>query len=84
MDTVTKVSGRGTSSRNVKSGKSTWAGEQYKEYQQKRKEIANDAYVTVGRGTKNIKLGNITNSKSTSTKGRYVSVGRGTGRRKLN
>ena len=84
MGTVTKVSGRGTSSRNVKSSKSTWAGEQYKEYQQKRTEIANDAYVTVGRGTKNIKLSNITNTKSTSTKGHYVSVGRGTGRRKLN
>lgn len=84
MGIVTKVSGRGTSRKNVKNSKSTWAGERYKEYQKKQKEIANDAYVTVGRGTKNIKLADIKDTKTTSTKGHYVSVGRGTGRRKLN
>ena len=83
MGSVTKISGRGTSRRNVKNSKSTWAGEKYKEYQQKQKEIATDSYVTVGRGTKNIKLGDIKNTKTISTKGHYVSVGRGTGRRKL-
>lgn len=80
------VGGRGTSRRSVKelSKKSNWSGDDYKAYQKQMKEKARDAYVTVGRGTKKIKLGDIKESKSTSAKGRYVSMGRGTGRRKIN
>lgn len=80
------VGGRGTSRRSVKelTKKNNWAGDSYKEYQKQLKDKAGDAYVTVGRGTKKIKLSDIKESKSASAKGRYVSMGRGTGRRKVN
>lgn len=80
------VGGRGTSRRSVKDlrkEKDNWAGEKYKEHQKDVKNKAGDAYVTVGRGTKKIKLSEIKESKAPSAKGHYVSMGRGTGRRKV-
>lgn len=78
-----RVGGRGTSRRTAEDDEMKFSGESFKEYQRKRKELAGDSYVTVGRGTKKIKLSDIKETKSTSAKGRYVSMGRGTGRRKV-
>lgn len=84
MGKVVKVGGRGTSRRTVdEDDKTNWAGDSFKEYQQKRKDAAGDEYVSMGRGTRKVKLKDIKETKSADTKGRYVSTGRGTGRRKL-
>ena len=49
-----------------------------------RKDKAKDVYVSVGRGTSKIKMGDIADTAGRSSgKGRYVSTGRGTGRRKI-
>jgi len=79
------IGGRGTSRRPVKELRKTpVSGEAYKEYQKKVKESAKDTYITVGRGTKTIKFGDLKEGSGTSSaKGRYVSMGRGTGRRKV-
>ena len=79
------IGGRGTSRRPVKELKKTpISGEAYKEYQRKVKESAKDTYISVGRGTKKIKFGDLKEGTGTqSAKGRYVSMGRGTGRRRV-
>ncbi len=79
------IGGRGTSRRPVKELKKTpVSGDAYKEYQKKIKEAAKDTYISVGRGTKKIKFGDLKEGSGTSSaKGRYVSMGRGTGRRKV-
>lgn len=79
------VGGRGVSRRSVKelSKQSNWTGEDFQKHQEDVKERSPDSYVTVGRGTKKIKLGDIKASTTPSAKGRYVSTGRGTGRRKV-
>lgn len=83
MGKIVKVGGRGTSRRTVDADKENWAGEGFKEYQRKKKEAAGNEYVSVGRGTRKVKLSDIKETKQADTKGRYVSMGRGTGRRKL-
>lgn len=78
------VGGRGTSRRAVKDMKKTaWAGDSYREYIKKQKENTKNAFVTMGRGTKTIKMGDLSESKKVSARGRFVSMGRGTGRRRL-
>lgn len=79
------IGGRGTSRRPVKELRKTpVSGEAYKEYQRKIKAAAKDTYVTVGRGTKTIRFGDLKEGQGTqSAKGRYVSAGRGTRRRKI-
>ena len=84
MGKVVRVGGRGTSRRVSEKEADNWTGEAYKEQQKKRKEAAKDVYVSMGRGTKKIKLGDIADTTGRPTgKGRYVSTGRGTGRRKV-
>ena len=80
------IGGRGTARRPIKDlKKSPVSGDEYKEYQKKVKSAAKNTYVTMGRGTKKIKFGDLKESSGTSSaKGRYVSMGRGTGRRKIN
>ena len=78
------IGGRGTSRRAVKDlKKSAWAGDSYRAYQQTQKEKMKNVYVTMGRGTKTVKMGDISESKKVTTRGRYVSMGRGTRRRRL-
>lgn len=79
------IGGRGTARRPIKElKKSPVSGDAYKEYQKKIKDAAKDTYITMGRGTKTIKFGDLkTGSGTVSAKGRYVSMGRGTGRRKV-
>ena len=78
------IGGRGTSRRSIKELKKTpISGQKYKEYQKKQKDALGDAYVSVGRGTRKIKISDIQETKIASAKGRYVSMGRGTGRRKV-
>ena len=79
------VGGRGTSRRPVKELRKTpISGDAYKEYQKNVKESAKDTLITVGRGTKTIRFGDLkTGSGTQSAKGKIVSTGRGTGRRKV-
>ncbi len=84
MGKVLIVGGRGTSRRGTEKERDNWTGESYRELQKKRKEATKDVYVSMGRGTKKIKLGDIAETKGRPTgKGRWVSMGRGTGRRKI-
>ncbi len=84
MGDVVRVGGRGTSRRVVKNEKDNWTGEEYRKYNEARKEAAKDVYVTVGRGTRKIRLGDIAETKGRpSGKGLYIETGRGTGRRKI-
>ena len=83
MGKVVRIGGRGTSRRIADKAADNWAGERFREESRKRKEAAKDTYVTVGRGTKKVKFGDIADTRTTSAKGRYVSSGRGTRRRKI-
>jgi hypothetical protein len=84
MGKVVRVGGRGTSRRVTSKEADNWTGDAYKEEQKKRKDAAKDVYITMGRGTKKIKLGDIAETSGRPTgKGRWVSMGRGTGRRKI-
>ena len=84
MGKVVRSGGRGTSRRVIDKPEDKWTGAAYKEEQKKRKDAAKDVYVSMGRGTKKIKLGDIAETTGRPTgKGRWVSTGRGTGRRKV-
>jgi hypothetical protein len=84
MGKVVRVGGIGTSRKIIEKPEDKWTGEQYREYQKKKKEAAKDVYISMGRGTKKIKLGDIAETKGRPTgKGRWVTMGRGTGRRKI-
>jgi hypothetical protein len=84
MGKVVRVGGRGTSRRISDKEADNWTGDSYKALQKKRKEAAKDVYISMGRGTKKIKLGDIAETSGRPTgKGRWVSTGRGTGRRKV-
>lgn len=84
MGKVVRVGGRGTSRRVSDKEDDNWTGENYKKLQQDRKNAAKDVYISMGRGTKKIKLGDIAETTGRPTgKGRWVSMGRGTGRRKI-
>lgn len=83
MGKIVRIGGRGTSRRVTEKDSDNWSGEGFREISRKRKEASKDAYVSVGRGTKKVKFGDIADTRTSSTKGRYVSSGRGTGRRKI-
>ena len=84
MGKVVRVGSRGTSRRESDKEADNWTGKDYMELQKKRKDAAKDVYVSMGRGTKKIKLGDIAETSGRPTgKGRWVSMGRGTGRRKI-
>jgi len=51
--------------------------------QEERKKALGDKYVTMGRGTRKVKMSDIKETKVPSAKGRYISMGRGTSRRKV-
>lgn len=82
MAKVVRVGSRGTSRRVSTKEDDNWTGKAYKDIQKARKDAAKDVYVTVGRGTRKIKLGDIAESKPrTSGKGHWVRSNRGTSRR---
>lgn len=82
MGKVVRVGGRGTSRRTTSKEEDDWSGAAYKAKQKAQKEANKDVYVTVGRGTRKIKLGDIADTKGTpSTKGHWVRTNRGTSRR---
>ena len=84
MGKVVRVGSRGTKRRISEKESDNWTGSAYRDVQKKRKEAAKDVYITMGRGTKKIKLGDIAETSGRPTgKGRWVSTGRGTGRRKV-
>lgn len=84
MGKVVRVGGRGTSRRVSEKEADDWTGDAYREVQKKRKDAAKDVYVSMGRGTKKVKLGDIAETSGRpSGKGRWVSTGRGTGKRKI-
>jgi len=49
-------SNRGTSKKNVDNKKSNWAGKEFKEYQDQRKEDTKDEEITSSRGTSTSKV----------------------------
>ncbi|ABK78572.1 hypothetical protein CENSYa_1966 [Cenarchaeum symbiosum A] len=82
MGKITRIGGRGTSRRVTDKEDDNWTGKAYKEMQAARKEAAKDVFVTVGRGTKKIRLGDIADTKGRpSGKGHWVRTNRGTSRR---
>lgn len=84
MDKIVRVGGRGTSRRVAAKEQDNWTGENYRKYTANQKSAAKDVYVTVGRGTRKIRLGDIAETKGRSSgKGLYVETNRGTGRRKV-
>ena len=84
MGKVVRVGGRGTSRRVIDKPEDKWTGEEYKRLQKERKDAAKDVFVSMGRGTQKIKLGDIAETTGRPTgKGQWVSSGRGTGRRKI-
>lgn len=84
MGKVVRVGSRGTSRRISEKEADNWTGKDYADLQKKRKDAAKDVFVSMGRGTKKIKLGDIAETTGRPTgKGRWVSSGRGTGRRKI-
>ena len=84
MGKVIRIGGRGTSRRVVEKDKDNWTGAPYKEIQKERKEAAKDRYISMGRGTKKIKFGDIAETSGRPTgKGMWIRTGRGTGRRKI-
>jgi hypothetical protein len=81
---IIRIGGRGTTRRETEIEKDNWTGDAYKEFSKKRKEDAKDVYISMGRGTKKIKFGDIADTAGRpSGKGMWVSTGRGTGRRKI-
>ena len=84
MGKVVRVGGRGTSRRIVEKEKDNWTGDAYRERQKKAKEAAKNKYVSMGRGTKRVKFGDIAETSGRpSGKGMWITGGRGTRRRKL-
>ena len=82
MGKVIRVGSRGTARRTTDKESDDWSGAAYKEKQKAQKEANKDVYVTVGRGTRKIKLGDIAETKGTpSIKGHWVRTNRGTSRR---
>ena len=81
MAKVTRVSGRGTSKRKTDtSKKSSFSGDSYREYQEKRRKAAGNRTISTGTGTGRRKL--TAAPKKASAKGRTRVTGRGTGKRK--
>ncbi len=81
---IVRVGGRGTSRRIAKKESDNWTGDAYREVQKKRKESAKNKYISMGRGTKRVKFGDIAETSGRpSGKGMWVSSGRGTKRRKI-
>ncbi len=82
MGKVVRVGSRGTSRRVSDKESDNWTGKAYKDVQNARKEAAKDVFVTVGRGTRKIKLGDIAETKGRpSGKGHWVRTNRGTSKR---
>ena len=81
--TIIRVGGRGTSRRVAEKEEDNWSGAAFKKHQEAKKEAAKDKYISVGRGTKKIKFGDLPSTPTSSTKGLWISSGRGTGRRRL-
>ncbi len=84
MGKVVRVGGRGTSRRVTEKGDDNWTGDAYRAVQAKRKEASKDRFISMGRGTKRVKFGDIAETSGRpSGKGMWTSTGRGTKRRKL-
>ena len=81
MAKVTRVGSRGTSRRKTDaSKKSSFSGDSYREYQEKRRKLAGNRTISTGRGTGRRKL--TAAPKKASAKGRTRVTGRGTAKRK--
>ena len=81
-DKVVRVGGRGTSRRITSKEADNWTGDDFKKKQAATKEATKDVYITMGRGTKKIKLGDIAETKGRpSGKGMWVRTNRGTSKR---
>lgn len=72
-------SNRGTSKKNVDNKKSNWAGKEFKEYQDQRKEDTKDEEISSSRGTSTSKVEEtIGHESNTDSSGMKKSTKRGT------
>jgi len=84
MGKVVRIGGRGTSRRVTEKEKDNWTGDAYKEHQKATKDAAKNRFISMGRGTKRVKFGDIAETSGRpSGKGMWISGGRGTKRRRL-
>ncbi len=82
MAKVTRSSGRGTKRRTTDAGKkSSFSGKSYREYQEARKKVTGDRYISTGRGTGRRKMSAKKSTARPAYKGTR-STGRGTAKRK--
>jgi len=82
MAKVTRSSGRGTKRRTTDtSKKSSFSGKSYREYQEARKKVTGDRYISTGRGTGRRKVSAKKSTARPAYKGTR-STGRGTAKRK--
>ena len=58
---------------------SNWAGQEFKKFEKKRRELAGDVGLASSKGTKTIHLGEMPETKIPSLKGLSLSTERGTG-----
>ncbi len=77
------MANRGTKKDTPKKQADNWTGKGFASWKDKLAATAKDVYVTIGRGTKTIKLGDVPKTKAKSNKGKTVSSNRGTSKRKL-
>jgi len=84
MGKVVRIGGRGTSRRIVEKEEDNWTGDAYRAHAKAKKDAAKDVYITLGRGTKKVKLSDLKETKGRpSGKGMWVTTGRGTGKRRI-
>jgi len=77
------MANRGTKRSKTPKKSDNWTGKGFAAWKDKLAEKAKDIFITTGRGTGNIKLGDVPKTKKKSNKGKTVSSNRGTSRRKL-
>ena len=62
---------------------SAWSGQEFKDTEEKRLALAGDLMIMSAKGTKKIRLSEMTKTKIPDTKGHYIITGKGTGKIKL-
>ena len=83
MVKVKRITGRGTGAKEAEVEDQKWAGDAYREEQEKRKTKAGNTTVTTKRGTRKMKLKDLPEPRARkSTEGRTRVTARGTSSRK--
>jgi hypothetical protein len=75
---VRRVSEKGTKIVVEKLHSQNWAGKSFKEYEKKKRELAGDRGLASSKGTKIVRLNQMTETAIPDTSGLLISSGRGT------